>query len=138
MFIKRSVRTRFPAYLLNFRCKVTHFFPNNQRKCTFFAFFFKKIWSCQKKAVLLHPLSSWKAFDLYFGVKKIAEIAQLVEHDLAKVGVASSSLVFRSFFLPRWRMRFRCACREVCRFESCSGHKKDTLAQVVKLVYTLL
>ena len=27
-----------------------------------------------------------------------AEIAQLVEHDLAKVGVASSSLVFRS----RW------------------------------------
>ncbi len=39
----------------------------------------------------------------------IAEIAQLVEHDLAKVGVASSSLVFRSkefgrlpdsFFVP--------------------------------------
>ena len=28
----------------------------------------------------------------------IAEIAQLVEHDLAKVGVASSSLVFRSRF----------------------------------------
>ena len=27
---------------------------------------------------------------------KQAEIAQLVEHDLAKVGVASSSLVFRS------------------------------------------
>ena len=30
--------------------------------------------------------------------KEIAEIAQLVEHNLAKVGVASSSLVFRSFF----------------------------------------
>ena len=35
-----------------------------------------------------------------------AEIAQLVEHNLAKVGVASSSLVFRSslfrrfFFIP--------------------------------------
>ncbi len=29
-------------------------------------------------------------------VTKFAEIAQLVEHDLAKVGVASSSLVFRS------------------------------------------
>ena len=29
-------------------------------------------------------------------VLKIAEIAQLVEHNLAKVGVASSSLVFRS------------------------------------------
>lgn len=28
--------------------------------------------------------------------KRNAEIAQLVEHDLAKVGVASSSLVFRS------------------------------------------
>ena len=36
---------------------------------------------------------------LHFKIK-IAEIAQLVEHDLAKVGVASSSLVFRSFFLP--------------------------------------
>ena len=35
--------------------------------------------------------------------KTIAEIAQLVEHNLAKVGVASSSLVFRSkyfSFLP--------------------------------------
>ena len=29
---------------------------------------------------------------------KNAEIAQLVEHNLAKVGVASSSLVFRSLF----------------------------------------
>ena len=29
-----------------------------------------------------------------------AEIAQLVEHDLAKVGVASSSLVFRSKEAP--------------------------------------
>ena len=28
--------------------------------------------------------------------EKFAEIAQLVEHNLAKVGVASSSLVFRS------------------------------------------
>ena len=30
--------------------------------------------------------------------RKIAEIAQLVEHDLAKVGVAGSSPVFRSRF----------------------------------------
>ena len=29
----------------------------------------------------------------------VAEIAQLVEHDLAKVGVAGSSPVFRSFFI---------------------------------------
>ena len=44
----------------------------------------------------------------------LARIAQLVEHDLAKVGVASSSLVSRSFFLrsfevvksvPWWRNR---------------------------------
>ena len=33
--------------------------------------------------------------------KKKAEIAQLVEHNLAKVGVASSSLVFRSFFFAQ-------------------------------------
>ena len=31
-----------------------------------------------------------------FAIPNNAEIAQLVEHDLAKVGVASSSLVFRS------------------------------------------
>ena len=53
--------------------------------------------------------------------EETAEIAQLVEHNLAKVGVASSSLVFRSFdectracLMPRWRngrrARFRCEC----------------------------
>ena len=31
----------------------------------------------------------------------LAEIAQLVEHNLAKVGVASSSLVFRSHTLSK-------------------------------------
>ena len=31
-----------------------------------------------------------------FAASKQAEVAQLVEHNLAKVGVASSSLVFRS------------------------------------------
>ena len=65
--------------------------------------------------------------------RKNAEIAQLVEHNLAKVRVASSSLVFRSFrcieddLCPGGgigrRARFRCVCREACRFESCSGHK---------------
>ena len=63
----------------------------------------------------------------------IAEIAQLVEHNLAKVGVASSSLVFRSIDMIAdtecpgggigRRARFRCVCREACRFESCSGHQ---------------
>ncbi len=44
----------------------------------------KIIFANQKTVVYLQPqLTS-------------AEIAQLVEHDLAKVGVASSSLVFRS------------------------------------------
>ena len=38
----------------------------------------------------MHPLLREKA------CLNDAEIAQLVEHDLAKVGVASSSLVFRS------------------------------------------
>ena len=33
---------------------------------------------------------------------KYAKVAQLVEHDLAKVGVASSNLVFRSSSLPKW------------------------------------
>ena len=37
----------------------------------------------------VHPLNPYK-------INPFAEIAQLVEHDLAKVGVASSSLVFRS------------------------------------------
>ena len=40
--------------------------------------------------------------DLY----NIAEIAQLVEHDLAKVGVASSSLVFRSRRHQKWCLFF--------------------------------
>ena len=52
----------------------------------------------------------------------IAEIAQLVEHDLAKVGVASSSLVFRSsvsltsvglFRVYQWVMSVRPACAAV-------------------------
>ena len=41
------------------------------------------------------PCQGWgREFESRFPL--IAEIAQLVEHNLAKVGVASSSLVFRS------------------------------------------
>ena len=36
---------------------------------------------------------------LHIFIFNVAEIAQLVEHDLAKVGVASSSLVCRSFLV---------------------------------------
>ena len=38
----------------------------------------------------------------------LARIAQLVEHDLAKVGVASSSLVSRSFFLRSFEVENQC------------------------------
>ena len=48
------------------------------KKCDFF-------WLFQEIALSLHS--------------HFAEIAQLVEHDLAKVGVAGSSPVFRSFFI---------------------------------------
>ena len=45
----------------------------------------------------------------------IAEVAQLVEHNLAKVRVAGSSPVFTRSFQVRVALRS-------CRFESCSGH----------------
>ena len=55
----------------------------------------------KKFALFLHfsskkfaELKLMPTFAIPFG--KYAEIAQLVEHNLAKVGVASSSLVFRS------------------------------------------
>ena len=62
----------------------------------FFLFFCEKIWSIQKKAVLLHPLSRESDDLLEINKEKNAEIAQLVEHNLAKVGVAGPSPVFRS------------------------------------------
>ena len=46
----------------------------------------------------MHPLSREKVS----GLTHNAAIAQLVEHDLAKVGVASSSLVFRSRGSPNY------------------------------------
>ena len=43
-----------------------------------------------------------------------AGIAQLVEHNLAKVGVASSSLVSRSIFCPAgWQSGHAAACKAV-------------------------
>ena len=50
----------------------------------------EKICRCQKRVVTLHRKTAEKPL--------IAKIAQLVEHDLAKVGVAGSSPVFRSSF----------------------------------------
>ena len=89
------------------RACVCHFFMQktgkSKEKCIFFYFFAKKFGQFKKKQYFCTRFRKQSTFDLYFRVKKVAEIAQLVEHDLAKVGVASSSLVFRSFFLPRWR-----------------------------------
>ena len=86
--------------------------------------------------------------------QSFAEIAQLVEHNLAKVGVAGPSPVFRSNVLITGsamfpicpgggigrRARFRCVCREACRFESCSGHKQNiyNAGEVAELVDALL
>ena len=47
--------------------------------------------SCEFESHSLHLIMQSS-----FRMKQIAEIAQLVEHNLAKVRVASSSLVFRS------------------------------------------
>ena len=52
---------------------------------------FEKVLVVQKKGLPLHPQSGKQV-----PKAKNAEIAQLVEHNLAKVRVASSSLVFRS------------------------------------------
>ena len=51
----------------------------------------------RKKVVPLHPQSR----EMPSQEVRQAEIAQLVEHDLAKVGVAGPSPVFRSFFIFR-------------------------------------
>ena len=48
----------------------------------------------QKSAKKFGSKEKMRTFAIPFG--KYAEIAQLVEHNLAKVRVASSSLVFRS------------------------------------------
>ena len=57
----------------------------SRRKSTFFENFYKKVWKFKFYAYLCNPITG-----------TYAEVAQLVEHNLAKVGVASSSLVFRS------------------------------------------
>ncbi len=85
----------------------------------------------------------------------IAEIAQLVEHDLAKVGVASSSLVFRSslsltsvglfsYISVSYAALARlCRCSgRVCDFSESgwinTGVSKETLPHCCKRVYLYL
>ena len=57
----------------------------------------KKFAGSKKKRYLCNPVTTEAHYNN-------AEIAQLVEHDLAKVGVASSSLVFRSERHQKWRL----------------------------------
>ena len=53
-----------------------------------------RIWCCEAWGFeSLHPHNVFEGFS-----QGIAKIAQLVEHDLAKVGVAGSNPVFRSKF----------------------------------------
>ena len=56
------------------------------------AIFLQKICGNKKIALYLQSQNGFSSVERL----KYAEIAQLVEHNLAKVGVASSSLVFRS------------------------------------------
>ena len=67
----------------NFRHKVKIFFAD---------LFFRIIFALS----IRRNRPCWRVRERVEPTNKIAEIAQLVEHDLAKVGVASSSLVFRS------------------------------------------
>ena len=61
---------------------------------SFFEKKFPKSLSVPKKALPLHSHLEKCPFER----DKIAEIAQLVEHNLAKVGVAGPSPVFRSIY----------------------------------------
>ena len=72
-------------------CKISKNFANTQEKrekMHFFALFLRKYLVNSKKSSTFAAAFEKKA--------DFAEIAQLVEHDLAKVGVAGSSPVFRS------------------------------------------
>ena len=106
----------------------------NNRKCTFFALFLKNIWSIQKKAVPLHSRS-----DESDVLSKFAAIAQLVEHNLAKVGVASSSLVCRSIEMSRTQFLLYFS-KKVFEYgiESAVDCKSLTRAQMAELVDALV
>jgi hypothetical protein len=51
---------------------------------------------CKKKSNNLFENSEMLYLCIAFEEKYVAKVAQLVEHDLAKVGVAGSNPVFRS------------------------------------------
>ena len=55
------------------------------------AFFMENIWSIQKKAVPLHPLSEKKYIPTGHRKRLIASLAQLVEHVICNLEVVGSS-----------------------------------------------
>ena len=61
----------------------------------------RNVLEVSQKALPLHSQSR-----KLLSLREIAEIAQLVEHNLAKVRVASSSLVFRSCFFEMLELNF--------------------------------
>ena len=79
-----------------------------------------------------------KEVSFYF-FEKIAKIAQLVEHDLAKVGVASSSLVSRSRFFTRTSGKpgfcFLCGTRLRCAYAMRMARWQSGHAAACKAVY---
>ena len=72
----------------------------------FFLFFVKKLLTKFLSHSIISNVSGTRQ-----NTKQYARVAQLVEHDLAKVGVAGSSPVSRSFYLLRKALillAFRC------------------------------
>ena len=81
-------------------CKVTKKNTNKTHQNIFYKKITTQISLIRNKSLSLHPQPHSEGVIYLF-----AAIAQLVEHDLAKVGVASSSLVCRSlngFLMPQW------------------------------------
>ena len=70
------------------------FCKKSKLKSAFFEKKLRKSLVVSEKAVPIQPHLEKCSYQMDF----TAEIAQLVEHDLAKVGVAGSSPVFRSTF----------------------------------------
>ena len=85
----------------------------------------------QKETIFAPQLQKRWNNDFILKTKKIiAKIAQLVEHDLAKVGVAGSSPVFRS-----WNLKQKAKRKSFAFFLSTT---ELPFAQMVKLVDTLV
>ena len=116
-------------------CKSSGLHTKRGENAFFRHFFLPNIWWVQKKAVPLHPLSRREQVFLTFcGNSSVGRArpcqgrGREFESRLPlKEGSRTTFLLFYSKCSPGGgigrRVRFRCVCREACRFESCSGHK---------------